>query len=179
MLIFHFSVQGSAIQSRGIRICRFHLAYWSLFQKQGMFSSVVHSRLEHKCWSGPDDWQSLFSSCSFLNGLPLFLRKNLRKFALITTCSFIWRATHLSIISAARSSPSTTQQRSFVGSYWKPEEWVFNEKIFNQKKIGILARKINGIQKTSSLLFSCYYFLNKLTCFWFQSTEWTNKAPVG
>nr|XP_019955785.1 PREDICTED: protein AF-9 isoform X2 [Paralichthys olivaceus] len=50
-----------------------------------------------------------------------FKNKNRRKSASTTTCSSTWTATRLSIISVARSSPSTTQRRSFVGSCLKPE----------------------------------------------------------
>lgn len=41
-LYFRFSVQGSTLQSRGVGICWFHLAYWSLFQKQGTFNTVTY-----------------------------------------------------------------------------------------------------------------------------------------
>lgn len=81
---------------------------------------MLWSFRSERCLHTVDNNRYLFYS---LCGLPLFFRKNLRKFALTTTCFSIWRATHLSITSAVKSSPSTTQQRSFVGSYWKLEGW--------------------------------------------------------
>lgn len=82
---------------------------------------------EHNVGQVLIDWLWLFSSFPSLGGSPLFLRKNRRKFALITTCSSIWRVTRLSITSAVRSSPSTTQQKSFAGSSWKPEGYECQE----------------------------------------------------
>ncbi|XP_077355135.1 protein AF-9 isoform X9 [Festucalex cinctus] len=67
-------------------------------------------------------WRSLdtpASSCrlKFTSGI----RKSRRKSASTTTSSSTWRATRLSITSAAKNSPSTIPRKSFGASYSEPE----------------------------------------------------------
>lgn len=58
--------------------------------------------------------------------LSLFTRKNQKKCALTTICSCTWRAIHLSIISAVKSSHSITLLKSSAGSCSRLEGYVAN-----------------------------------------------------
>lgn len=77
-----------------------------------------------QCWmfSVTEPRFTLLLTLSLCSGdfMPV-LRKNRRKFASTTTSFCTWTAIHRWITFAARSSPSTTQQRSFEGSCWRLE----------------------------------------------------------